>query len=179
MYLTWARSKVKCAIIPIFYGAVLYLLNFRKIQHTWANIARLGKYSTLGKSLFPSLFGLSCMLLHSEQIVSLAWTGSFEWTANARLRTFRVTCHSMAPRSTFAISLNKPASTINQLNHCRECNMEKIALGLGLETNIVLSFASCYISLSTALLYYFFHIALAAVLARQQEMLIATADLTQ
>ena len=57
--------------------------------------------------------------------------------------------------------------------------MEKIALGLGLKTNIALSFASCYISLSTALLYYFFHIALVAVLARQQEMLIATADLTQ
>ena len=89
---------------------------------------------------------------------------TFEWSADARLRTFCVTCRSMAPRRTFTICLNKPASTINQLKHCRECNMEKIALGLGLETNIALGFASCYISLSTAPLCYFFHIALAAVL---------------
>ena len=37
-------QRLKCAIISIFYGAVLYLLNFWKIQHTWENIARLGKY---------------------------------------------------------------------------------------------------------------------------------------
>ena len=36
-------QRLKCAIIFIFYGAVLYLPNFRKIQHTWANIARLAK----------------------------------------------------------------------------------------------------------------------------------------
>ena len=53
-------QRLKCAIISIFYGAVLYLPNFRKIQHTSANIAHLGKYSTLGKNSFPSLFGLSC-----------------------------------------------------------------------------------------------------------------------
>ena len=27
-------QRLKCAIISIFYGAVLYLPNFRKIQHT-------------------------------------------------------------------------------------------------------------------------------------------------
>ena len=36
-------QRLKCAIISIFYGAVLYLPNFRKIQHTWANIALLAK----------------------------------------------------------------------------------------------------------------------------------------
>ena len=42
--------------------------------------------------------------------------------------------------------------------------MEKIALRRGLEPNIALGFASCYISLSTAPSCYFFHIALTAVL---------------
>jgi len=42
--------------------------------------------------------------------------------------------------------------------------MEKIVLGLGLKPNIALGFTSCYISLSTMPLRYFFHIALAAVL---------------
>ena len=36
-------QRLKCAIISIFYGAVLYLPNFWKIQHTWANIALLAK----------------------------------------------------------------------------------------------------------------------------------------
>ena len=45
-------QRLKCAIISIFYCAVLYLFNFRKIQDAWANIARLGKYSTLGKTRF-------------------------------------------------------------------------------------------------------------------------------
>ena len=36
-------QRLKCAIISILYGAVLYLSNFRKIQHAWANIALLAK----------------------------------------------------------------------------------------------------------------------------------------
>ena len=68
---------------------------------------------------------------------------AFEWSANARLRTFRVDCLSMAPRSTFAICSNKPVKALPRVQY------EKIALG---------------ISLSTAPSCYFFHIALAAVL---------------
>ena len=60
LYFAWARSKVKVCYYFHILGAVLYLPNFRKIQHTSANIAHLGKYSTLGKNSFPSLFGLSC-----------------------------------------------------------------------------------------------------------------------
>ena len=37
-------QRLNCAFIFIFYGAMLYLPNFRKIQHTWANT-----YRTLGK----------------------------------------------------------------------------------------------------------------------------------
>ena len=64
-------QRLKCVIISIFYGAVLYLPNFRKIQHTWVNIARLGKYSTLGKKLV-SVAIWSILLLNSEQIFGLA-----------------------------------------------------------------------------------------------------------
>ena len=42
--------------------------------------------------------------------------------------------------------------------------MEKIARGRGQEANIVLGFASCYISLKTKPECYFFHIPLEAVL---------------
>ena len=56
-------------------------------------------------------------------------------------------------------------STINQLKHrFVSGSMEKITLGRGLEPNIALGYASCYISLSTVPSCYFFHIALAAVL---------------
>ena len=56
-------------------------------------------------------------------------------------------------------------STINQLkHHFASGNMEKITLGRGLEPNIALGYASCYVSLSTAPSCYFFHITLAAVL---------------
>ena len=66
-------------------------------------------------------------------------------------------------QSTFAIRLNKPANTINHVKHCCEYNMEIIALGLGLEPILALSFALCYISLLTTPSC-FFHIALMAVL---------------
>ena len=45
-------QRLKCTFISIFYGAMLYLPNFQKIQHTWANIR-----STLGKkNLIFTLF---------------------------------------------------------------------------------------------------------------------------
>ena len=64
-------QRSNCAIISIFYGAMLYLPNFWKIQHTWANIAFLAKTNLLPVTIWPIL------LLNSEQIVSLAWTDSF------------------------------------------------------------------------------------------------------
>ena len=52
LYFAWARSKV---IISIFYGAVLYLPNFRKIQHTWANIALLAKTRFCRYLAYPAI----------------------------------------------------------------------------------------------------------------------------
>ena len=54
LYFVWARSKVK----------VCYYFHILRRRAVFAqlpeNTARLGKYSTLGKNSFPSLFGLPC-----------------------------------------------------------------------------------------------------------------------
>ena len=54
LYFAWARSKVKvCYYFHILWRRAV----FAQLPE---NTAHLGKYSTLGKTSFPSLFGLSC-----------------------------------------------------------------------------------------------------------------------
>ena len=69
--------------------------------------------------------------------------------------TFCVYCHLMAKKH--LRNLHKPASTINQLRHCHEYNMERITLRLDYKPNIALGFTSCYASFLTVPLCYFFN----------------------
>ena len=98
-----------------------------QIHHTWANIALLGKYNTLGKSKCSVTIQHFLQLNSVQVYIVRGRQTAFELSAaaNVRLCTFCVNCCSMAPRSTFAIFLNKSTSTKNQLKHCHECNIKK------------------------------------------------------
>ena len=134
-----------------YYNLLLYFLE---------NIAHLGKCSTLGKNecsvaIWPIL------LLNSVQIVTSIDRQLLNGLIMRDYAPFVLTAVQWPQEAPSQfVRINQPV----QLKHCRECNMEKIALRLSLDPNIALGFASCYISLLTVPSCYFFHIVLTAVL---------------
>ena len=89
---------------------------------TSGNIEHLGKYTTLGKKCSVTTWPI--LLLNSVQIITSVDRRLLNGPPLRDYVPFVLTAIQWPKRNTFAICLNKLASTINQLKLCRECNKE-------------------------------------------------------